>query len=273
MNGERIVAEFRRKVCRQVEVMPEGIGRYRVVTPFEFDDGDGLVIVLKQQGSGWQLTDEAHTFMRLTYDIDKADLHRGTRQKLISNALDMFGVEDHDGELVMPVPDERFGDALFSFVQAILRIFDVNYLSRERVLTTFKDDFRGFLKEWIPAERRVFDWRDTEADPQGNYAVDCRANGIEKPLFIYGLASDNQTNAATIAIHQYEKWGTQFSTLGVFEDQEKIGRKVLARFTDVCDRQYSSLGANRERIETFIHRAVGGLSASAARDSDQAAPR
>ncbi len=258
MNGERIGDEFRRKVCRQIDVMPEGINRYRVVTPFEFDDGDGLVIVLKQQGSGWQLTDEAHTFMRLSYDSDTADLHRGTRQKLISNALDMFGVEDHDGELVMPVPDERFGDALFSFVQAILRVFDVNYLSRERVLTTFKDDLRGFLKECIPAERRVFDWRDPEADPQGNYAVDCRVNGIDESLFIYGLTNDNRTNAATIAIHHFEKRGAQFRTLGVFEDQEKIGRKVLARFTDVCDRQYSNLGANRERIETFINKALLG---------------
>lgn len=256
MNGERIVAEFRQKVCHQIEVMPEGIGRFRIVTPFEFDDGDGLVIVLKQQGSAWQLTDEAHTFMRLTYDLDEGDLRRGTRQKLIANALDMFGVEDRDGELVMPVPAERFGDALFSFVQAILRIFDVNYLSRERVLVTFKEDFRAFLKEWIPAERRTFDWRDPETDPQGNYAVDCRVSGVEKPLFIYGLANDHQTSAATIAIHQFKQWGAHFSTLGVFEDQEKIGRKVLARFTDVCDRQYSSLGANRERIETFINKAV-----------------
>lgn len=75
---------------------------------------------------------------------------------------------------------------------------------------------------------------------------------------MYGLASDNRTNAATIAIHQFEKWGTRFSTLGVFKDQEKIARKVLARFTDVCDRQYSGLGANRERIGTFINRAVAG---------------
>ena len=252
MSTERILADFRQKVCEKIEILPEGIGRYRVTTPFEFDDGDGLVIVLRTAGTNWFLTDEAHTFMRLTYDIDEADLYRGTRQKLIGNALDMFSVHNREGELVLPVPEERFGDALFSFVQAILRIADVSYLSRERVRSAFRDDFRALLEEVVPAERRSFNWSDPTADPQGNYTVDCRVNGGAKPLFVYGLANDNQTNAATIAIHQFEKWRAQFRTLAVFEDQERIGRKVLARFTDVCDRQYSSLGGNTDRIEGFI---------------------
>ena len=39
------------------------------------------------------LSDEAHTYMHLTYDIDEEDLHHGTRQKILSNALSMFRVE------------------------------------------------------------------------------------------------------------------------------------------------------------------------------------
>lgn len=79
------------------------------------------------------LSDEAHTYMHLTYDIDEKDLRSGTRQKIISNALSMFQVEDRDGELLIEVPDGRYGDALYSFVQAFLKITDVSYLSRERV--------------------------------------------------------------------------------------------------------------------------------------------
>ena len=42
--------------------------------------------------------------MHLTYDIDEQDLHRGTRQKIISNTLSTFRVDDRDGELVLSVP-------------------------------------------------------------------------------------------------------------------------------------------------------------------------
>ena len=131
MSIETIEQDFHKKVSAQVRLAAEGLGRFRVFTPFLFEDGDHLAIVLRQEGSRWILSDEAHTYMHLTYDIDEKELHRGTRQKIISNALSTFHVEDRNGELVLDVPDERYGDALYSFVQALLKISDVSYLSRE----------------------------------------------------------------------------------------------------------------------------------------------
>ena len=64
--------------------------------------------------------------MHLTYGIDERDILSGTRQKIITNALSTFGVEDRHGELTLGVPDERYGDALYSFVQALLKITDIN---------------------------------------------------------------------------------------------------------------------------------------------------
>ena len=198
------------------------------------------------------LSDEAHTYMHLTYDIDEKDLHSGTRQKIISNALSMFQIEDRDGELVLDVPEERYGDALYSFVQGLLKISDVSYLSRERVLSTFMDDFRTVMSETVPEERRSFDWSDPEHDPQGMYTVDCRVNGVHRPLFVHALAGDGRTRDATIALLQFERWEIPFRSLAIFEDQESISRKVLARFSDVCEKQFSSLTSNRERIARFL---------------------
>lgn len=252
MSVQTIERDFHEKVSSKIRLTAEGMERFRVFTPFIFDDGDHLDIVLRKDGARWVLSDEAHTYMHLTYDIDERDLYSGTRQKIISNTLSMFQIEDRDGELVLDVPEERYGDALFSFVQGLLKISDVSYLSRERVRSTFMDDFRTVMSEAIPEERRSFDWSDPEHDPQGMYTVDCRVNGLRRPLFVHALSSDGRTRDATIALLQFERWEMPFRSLAIFEDQESINRKVLARFSDVCEKQFSSLTSNRERIARFL---------------------
>ena len=247
-----IEKDFQTKVSEKVRLAAEGLDRYRVLTPFRFDDGDHLAIVLKRDGDEWILSDEAHTYMHLTYEMDERDLHRGTRQTIISSALSVFEVEDRDGELVLGVPGERYGDALYSFVQALLKISDVPYLSREQVRSTFMEDFRSLLTQRVPEERCVFDWHDPVRDPQGIYEVDCRINGLERPLFVHALPNDGRTRDATITLLQFEKWGMPFRSLAIFEDQESINRKVLARFSDVCEKQYSNLAGNRDRIERYL---------------------
>lgn len=258
MTIQAIEREFHDKVSAKVRMAPEGMDRFRVFTPFLFEDGDHLAIVLKREGESWLLTDEAHTFMHLTYDIDEKDLHKGTRQKVISNALSTFRVEDRDGELVLVVQDARYGDALYSFVQALLKVSDVTFLSRERVRSTFMEDFRGLMSEAVPGDRLVFDWYDAEHDPRGMYLVDCRVNGTVRPLHVHALQSDGPTRDATIAMLQFERWGIPFRSLAIFEDQETINRKVLARFSDVCEKQFSSLAANRERIVRFLSETLAG---------------
>jgi hypothetical protein len=167
---ETIERDFKHKVCEELRVASEGINRYRVFTPFMFNDGDHLSIVLKRENQQWMLSDEGHTLMHLTYQIDEKDLYHGNRQKLITNALSMFSVTDREGELVLTIPRGQYGDALYSFVQALLKISDVNYLTRERVKSTFLEDFRTFITEEVPEDRRTFDWSDNGMTPKESTA-------------------------------------------------------------------------------------------------------
>src|ERR1035441_7963851 len=224
MNLETIRQEFKGRVCEQISLEQEGEDRFLVETPFRFEDGDHFSVILKRQNDGWILTDEASTLMHLSYWLDDKALESGNRQEIVNSSLSGFSVQNRDGELIIPVVEDRFGDALFNFVQALTKVTDVSFLSREVVKSTFLEDFRAFMKSHVPEERLEFDWNDQRQDPTGNYPVDCRVNHMKRPLFVYALPGEEKVSVATISLLTFEKWGLPFQSLAIFQDQEQIQR-------------------------------------------------
>ncbi|NLM21108.1 MAG: DUF1828 domain-containing protein [Peptococcaceae bacterium] len=247
-----ILKQFHEKIGGKVFLVQEGVNRYRVDTPFSFDDGDNLVIVLKNDNNKWLLTDEGHTYMHLSYRMDTKLLQKGNRQRIISSILSGFGLTDDEGELLMVIDNDNYGDALFSFIQGLLKITDITYLNREIVRSTFLEDFEAFMERLIPPSRRTFRYFDKDRDAAGNYIVDCKIDGTLRPIFVFALANDEKVRDTTITLHQFERWGLDFQSVGIFEDQEVISRKVLARLTDVIDRQFSSLSGNQDRLTRYF---------------------
>lgn len=247
-----ILEQFHNKICRSIHLVQEGSNRFRVDTPFMFEDGDNFVILLKHIDNEWHLTDEGHTFMHLSYYMDTKSLQKGTRQKILSDIITSYGLNDLNGELMTPVNPNNCGDALFSFAQAIIKISDITFLNKEFVRSAFIEDFREFISHTVPKDRTAFRYFDKDRDPSGNYVVDCKINGMPSPIFIFALGNDEKTRDATITLHQYERWGYAYRSVGIFQDQENINRKVLARFTDIVDKQFSSLSGNHDRIERHL---------------------
>jgi hypothetical protein len=74
---------------------------------------------------------------------------------------------------------------------------------------------------------------------------------------VFGIHNDAKCRDATITLLQFEKWGEQFRSMAIFEDQPQINSKVLARFSDVAQKLFSSL-ATRDRMEKYLDEVLGG---------------
>ena len=253
---KHIADDFKEKVSESVRLHEEGVNRYRVFTPFTFDDGDGFSIVLKKNGDGWILTDEGHTFMHMSYEMDMAALERGNRAELIETVLNNFEISESEGSLELRFEPNEAGNALYTYLQALTKITDLSYLNREIVKSTFIDDFKQTMKAELPEGRYTLDYHFEDHDLQKSYPVDCFLNGMDVPLLIFAIQNDDKCRDVTINLHQYEKWGIPFRSLAIYENQEEINRRVLARFSDVSDKQFSSLISNRERIHNYLETAV-----------------
>lgn len=237
-----------------VTVTRAGAAESRVDTPFRFADGDHLVIRLREKEDGrYEWTDLGHTFMHLSYELDVSALDSGNRARLLEENLLRFGAEDRNGELVLPSADDELGETLLQFAQMLVQVTDLRYLSRDRVASTFLEDFRSLLAERF-GDRAHFEYVDPERDPQGKYPIDCLLNNMPRPVAVFAIPNDDRCRDAQITLLQFRAWGRELFSTGIFEDQETVNRRVLARFTDACDKQFSRLVGNESDIAGYLQK-------------------
>lgn len=194
--------------------------------------------------------------MHLSYELRDREYEAGNRRKIIDEVLISYQIENRDGELVLTIPSGRYGDALFTFVQAITRITDMTFLDRATVKNTFSEDFKRLVSEKAREagiQNITFGYTHPVNDPQGKYPVDARLNGVtSQQIFVFAVGNDDQCQTATIVLLQWEKWQETFQSIAVFRDQTEINKYYLARFSDVSGRQLSSLDSARERIQRYF---------------------
>jgi hypothetical protein len=255
LDATALQRELTVSVGREIEVRPHSEGVLRVETPFAFPDGDHLVIRLREVDNHYEWSDFGHTFMHLSYSVDIDALMSGQRGRLLEQTLTRLELENRDGELVLPTVHEDVGLTLLRFVQALIHVTDLDYLSQERVRSTFRDDVRRLLKERFGARAHI-NYLDRKHDPRGQYPVDCLLNETDQPIAVFALLNDDNTRDATITLQEFRSWGRELFSTAIFADQEKINRRVLARFSNVCDKQFSSLAGQEDEVVAYLKKVL-----------------
>lgn len=168
--------------------------------------------------------------------------------------MKQHGLENRDGELRLSVVPNDIGSGVFTFIQALSRINDLTYLRREIARATFMEDFRELMQQHIPKDRLSFDYHHPQFDRSKIYPVDAHINNREVPLFVFAIGNNERCRDVTINLHTYRKWDIPFQSVAIFQDQQSISRDVLARFSDVADKQFSSLDSGRTEIVAYFSR-------------------
>jgi hypothetical protein len=251
MNLSLAEADIRANICKAITFIYKDNDRTRIIinTPFIFDDGDVIKIVLRVENGGWYLTDEGHTFMHLSYD--DLDLTKGRRKVLLDTILLMHYIENVDGELRIKVDTSNFGDLFFTFMQGLNKITNLSFTKKDHIKSLFMEDFFAFLKSFL-GDKAIFNYADLEKDEKKRYIVDCYIP-TRKPVFIFGVNTDDKCRDTTIALLKYENWGVRNNSIVVFEDMQALSSKAVAKLSDVSGKAYSDLGSAKERMPAYLN--------------------
>jgi hypothetical protein len=238
-------------LATEVEVRPVREGEAQVYVPFDFPDGDGLVVHIVELPDGrLELTDKAHTLLHLSYHTDIKRLQEGQRASLLEKILHRHDIEDRGGEFIAPSNVETVGIDVFRFSQALLEISDIRNLDREIVRSTFREDFVNLMTEQFPEAER--DYVDREHDPRGEYPVPFVLNGTPRPIAIFDVNSDERALEAVVISRQLREWGHRMHVVAVEEDQEELTRKHVAWLSAALDKQFPVLEGNEAVVTTYL---------------------
>ena len=242
------------RLCTRVRIHERDDGVLMLEAPFTFPDGDHFPIYLSETRAGSVvLSDRGHTLMHMSYEHDVDAFYDGARAALREQIVRDSSIEEDDGVFTVETPPNEIADTIFRFGQALTKIYDLTFLSRERVASTFYEDLRTLLFGIVDEDRVETDHIPTEVPNGSNYPVDYRLEGREgSSVFIYGVPNRDKARLTTIMLSHFLLHGLSFESVIVFENQQEIPRLDVARLTNVAGTAVASLEAEsdfRRKIE------------------------
>lgn len=259
MNQQQLQEKLCQQLCADIKLVERQNGKKMISSPFFYPDGDRYSIYLQETGTGKvRISDEANTMMRLSYytpDVDK--YFKGSKGKLMGQILGEHKINEDNGNFYVDVSVEQMARGIFNLSQALGQIYDLSYLNRDRLASTFYKDLKELLEQIVsdkPAIKLEQDYRVPDLENSDNYRIDYSLQGSqEKPLFLFGVPNQDKAKLVTITLQYLFIHKVPKSTLLVFENSEDISPKHLGRLMDanIAGSQVSSI-SSREPIEQNI---------------------
>lgn len=242
---EKLETRLCEQLCTEIRIRERTDGKLMLETPFTFPDGDSYPIYLSETRTGGiQLSDRGHTFMHISYDQDIDAFSDGSRALLCEQIVRDARIEQEDGVFWVETLPDQLADALFRFGQTLTKIYDLTFLSRDRVSSTFYGDLKGLLSTMLDETGFTHNYIPPEIPDAEHYDVDYYFPGRnERPVFLYGIPNQDKARLTTIKLSHFLLNGLDFESIIVFANQQEIPRHDLARLTNVAGTAVASLEA------------------------------
>ncbi|TSA09778.1 MAG: DUF1828 domain-containing protein [Deltaproteobacteria bacterium] len=245
-------------LCSRVRIIERKNGVLMLDTPFSYPDGDRYPIyVLQTPTGGIKLSDGGHTFMHLSYENEVDSFRKGTRGRILDQILGETGLLEMNGEFFIETSMDGLAEAVFQLGQGLTKIYDLVFLNRARVSSTFYEDLFEIMINIIPQEKISRDYIDTRMDQADDYPIDYSIPGkTGDPLFVFGVPNRDKARLTTITLERLLRHKAEFDSILVFADQQEIPRKDLARLTNVGGEMVSSLDARDDLGRKILRKAA-----------------
>jgi hypothetical protein len=223
-------------ICKDFQVRPtEGQG-LMLVTPFEYEDHDHIVVYADPEAGGtWRVHDNGDAALRLMFDSVDPDAPR-IQNWLADQASRVRWNEKLAQIECLDVPQNELVMAAFKVAQAAaqLQAMTVTRVTREE--STFKEEILAILKE-VERETGITAKFDTPLDSKQLFLADCLFLS-EKPVAIVVAGSTERLLEAELAWSHLRSIGDPTRVIAVLEDAKQVGRKQRARADYFTDKTY-----------------------------------
>lgn len=228
-----------RKFCEAVVVrhVPSG---FAISSPFTDNSGDRLSFYATETDGSYVFEDDGSYLSHLV--AKGIDIERGQRKQLLDGVLaesnaywdsDTFEIRSHN------VPQSEVGDQSVRFLSALLRIRDLELLTKEMIRSTFKEDATAAIQERFKSDHAIEE-RAALAPEFNEYPADLilRPKDGGKQLAVFFVNSPTQFLEAELLHGEIEKsnYRKEFASVALIEDTEKLNIIGMKRFQRAVNR-------------------------------------
>lgn len=214
ISKETISNQLCRTFCASISVNPVPAG-YAVSTSFEDQSGDRIGFYLVRQGEGYCIEDDGEYLARLIGSGIAID--EGQRARLLDSILQQSGAYwDKDTYEIRSedFAEDEIGLQMTNFLTALIRIRDLELLTRDLVRSTFKEDVKAELVSRFGDSVSINE-RETFNGSLGHFVAD---------LVIRSKYKQNRTGV----LHCISSNAKLTEAELFFEDVQKAGRRDLS---------------------------------------------